>query len=86
MIEPAVTGGVERSCEDGRDRGDARFPQLQYHSGADGGARRRRPVTGNSGWCPVDPITFASKLQPDIHVISDAIVGGDVPNPPSANT
>jgi NADPH-dependent 2,4-dienoyl-CoA reductase/sulfur reductase-like enzyme len=44
-------------------------------------------LTGNSGWCPVDPITFASKLQPDIHVIGDAIVGGDMPKSAfSANT
>ena len=29
-------------------------------------------VTDRTGWCPVDPVTFISKLQPNIHVIGDA--------------
>jgi NADPH-dependent 2,4-dienoyl-CoA reductase/sulfur reductase-like enzyme len=32
-----------------------------------------------SGWCPVDPVTFESKLVPGIHVIGDAAVGGAMP-------
>jgi NADPH-dependent 2,4-dienoyl-CoA reductase/sulfur reductase-like enzyme len=36
-------------------------------------------LTDGSGWCPVDPATFASTLQPDIHVVGDAIAGGDMP-------
>ena len=32
-----------------------------------------------SGWCPIDPITFESKLQPGIHVIGDATSAGDMP-------
>ncbi len=36
-------------------------------------------VADRSGWCPVDPITFASKLQPDIHVIGDAAIAGAMP-------
>lgn len=32
-----------------------------------------------SGWCPVDPETFESKLVPSIHLAGDAIVGGDMP-------
>jgi NADPH-dependent 2,4-dienoyl-CoA reductase/sulfur reductase-like enzyme len=44
-------------------------------------------LTDKSGCCPVDPVTFASTLQPDIHVIGDAIVGGDMPKSAfSANT
>ena len=35
-------------------------------------------VADRSGWCPIDPVTFESKLQPNIHVIGDAaIAGGD---------
>ena len=35
-------------------------------------------VADRSGWCPVDPVTFESKLVPNIHVIGDAaIMGGD---------
>lgn len=31
------------------------------------------------GWCPVDQRTFASSLQPDIHVIGDAAIAGKMP-------
>lgn len=36
-------------------------------------------LTDASGWCPVDPTTFESKLQADIHIVGDAIIGGDMP-------
>lgn len=32
-----------------------------------------------SGWCPTDPVTFASTLQPDVHVVGDSVVSGDMP-------
>jgi len=32
-----------------------------------------------SGWCPVDPVTFESTLQPGVHLVGDAIIGGDMP-------
>ncbi|MGC2778847.1 MAG: NAD(P)/FAD-dependent oxidoreductase [Bradyrhizobium sp.] len=32
-----------------------------------------------TGWCPIDPVTFASKLAPDMHVIGDACLGGGIP-------
>ena len=38
----------------------------------------------NTGWCPIDPATFASKLVPDIHVIGDACFGGTMPKSASA--
>jgi sulfide dehydrogenase [flavocytochrome c] flavoprotein chain len=41
-------------------------------------------VTDKTGWCPIDPITFASKLVPDIHVIGDACLGGGIPKSASA--
>ena len=31
-------------------------------------------ATDNTGWCPIDPVTFASKLVPNIHVIGDACI------------
>jgi NADPH-dependent 2,4-dienoyl-CoA reductase/sulfur reductase-like enzyme len=37
-----------------------------------------------TGWCPIDPVTFASKLVPDIHVIGDACLGGAIPKSASA--
>jgi NADPH-dependent 2,4-dienoyl-CoA reductase/sulfur reductase-like enzyme len=32
-----------------------------------------------TGWCPIDPATFESRLQPGIHVIGDAAIGGAMP-------
>ncbi|KFG70914.1 NAD(P)/FAD-dependent oxidoreductase [Microvirga sp. BSC39] len=32
-----------------------------------------------SGWCPIDPVTFESRLQPNIHVIGDASIAGGMP-------
>ena len=40
-------------------------------------------VADRSGWCPIDPTTFESKLQPKIHVIGDAAIAGAMPNSPS---
>ena len=36
-------------------------------------------VTDRSGWCPIDPATFESKLQPGVHVIGDAAIAGAMP-------
>jgi NADPH-dependent 2,4-dienoyl-CoA reductase/sulfur reductase-like enzyme len=36
-------------------------------------------VADRSGWCPIDPATFESKLQPNIHVIGDAAIAGAMP-------
>lgn len=38
----------------------------------------------NTGWCPIDPVTFASRLVPDIHVIGDACFGGTIPKSAAA--
>src|SRR6266576_3465923 len=38
----------------------------------------------NTGWCPIDPVTFASKLVPNIHVVGDACFGGGIPKSASA--
>lgn len=36
-------------------------------------------VADQTGWCPVDPVTFESKLQKGIHVLGDAIIAGGMP-------
>ena len=36
-------------------------------------------VADPSGWCPIDPVSFASTLQPNIHVIGDAAIAGAMP-------
>jgi len=37
-----------------------------------------------TGWCPIDPTTFASRLVPNTHVIGDACLGGGIPKSASA--
>jgi sulfide dehydrogenase [flavocytochrome c] flavoprotein chain len=36
-------------------------------------------VADRSGWCPIDPVTFESRLQPNIHVVGDASIAGGMP-------
>ncbi len=44
-----------------------------------GAIAERAGVTDRSLWCPIDPVTFESKLQPSIHVIGDAALAGAMP-------
>jgi sulfide dehydrogenase [flavocytochrome c] flavoprotein chain len=39
----------------------------------------RAGVAGQTGWCAIDPVTFESRLQPNIHVIGDAAIAGGMP-------
>lgn len=41
-------------------------------------------VADNTGWCPIDPVSFGSKLVPNIHVIGDACIAGQLPKSASA--
>jgi NADPH-dependent 2,4-dienoyl-CoA reductase/sulfur reductase-like enzyme len=41
-------------------------------------------ATDATGWCPIDPVTFESKLAKNIHVIGDACLGGGIPKSASA--
>ena len=36
-------------------------------------------VADRTGWCPIDPVTFESRLQPGMHVIGDAAIAGAMP-------
>ncbi len=36
-------------------------------------------VSDGTGWCPVDPVSFESTLQPGIHVIGDAAIAAPMP-------
>jgi sulfide dehydrogenase [flavocytochrome c] flavoprotein chain len=36
-------------------------------------------VADRTGWCPIDPVTFESRLQPHIHVLGDACIAGAMP-------
>ena len=41
-------------------------------------------ATDATGWGPIDPVTFESKLLRNIHVIGDACLGGGIPKSASA--
>ena len=43
------------------------------------GVAQRAGLADATGWCPVDPVTFESRLHPDVHVVGDAIAGGSMP-------
>lgn len=36
-------------------------------------------VTDSSGWCPIDPSSFESRVMPKIHVIGDSAIAGAMP-------
>lgn len=36
-------------------------------------------VADQTGWCPIDPVSFESTLQPGIHIIGDAAIAGAMP-------
>jgi sulfide dehydrogenase [flavocytochrome c] flavoprotein subunit len=44
-----------------------------------GHVAERAGVADQTGWCPIDPVTFESRLQPNIHVIGDAAIAGGMP-------
>jgi NADPH-dependent 2,4-dienoyl-CoA reductase/sulfur reductase-like enzyme len=48
-------------------------PQRAGHIGEIAGA------ADQTGWCPIDPVTFESRLQPGVHVIGDAAIAGAMP-------
>lgn len=36
-------------------------------------------IADGTGWCPIDPATFESRLVPNIHVLGDACIAGGMP-------
>ncbi len=44
-----------------------------------GAIARIAGAADRSGWCPIDPVTFESRLLPNVHVIGDAAIAGGMP-------
>ena len=44
-----------------------------------GGIAALAGVANQTGWCPIDPVTFESSLVPGIHVVGDATIAGSMP-------
>jgi len=40
---------------------------------------RQTGLSNDSGWCPVNAVTWESKIHPNIHVIGDASIAGKMP-------
>jgi NADPH-dependent 2,4-dienoyl-CoA reductase/sulfur reductase-like enzyme len=40
---------------------------------------RMAGAADRSGWCPIDPVSFESRLLPGVHVIGDAAIAGAMP-------
>lgn len=36
-------------------------------------------IADQTGWCPIDPVTFEARQQPGVHVIGDAAIAGGMP-------
>lgn len=51
---------------------------------AAGALAREAGLADGTGFCPVDPETFESRLAPGIHVIGDACIAGDMPKSASS--
>jgi len=87
MIEwlPAqFTGGVKsvdvktRAIKTGGDTFNASVANIIPAQIA-GELAQRVGLADQTGWCPIDPMTFESRLHPAIHVIGDATNAGDMP-------
>jgi len=44
-----------------------------------GAIARAAGLANDNGWCPVDPMTFASTRAPHVHVVGDASIAGAMP-------
>jgi len=44
-----------------------------------GALAQRAGAADRSGWCPIDPASFESRLLPKVHVIGDACIAGAMP-------
>jgi len=72
-VEPATKTFVTDFARHKADVGNVIPPQQASRIAALAG------VTDRTLWCPIDPVTFESKLKPGIHVIGDAAIAGAMP-------
>jgi NADPH-dependent 2,4-dienoyl-CoA reductase/sulfur reductase-like enzyme len=72
-IKPKEKIFVTEFGEHRADVGNVIPPQRAGHIALSSG------IADQTGWCPIDPVTFESKLQPGVHVIGDACIGGGMP-------
>lgn len=71
----AVEGGMVKTASDAFKASVANIIPPQRA----GALAQKSGLADASGWCPVDPQTFESMLQPGIYVVGDAANAGDMP-------
>lgn len=79
-VEPATRTFVTEFATHQADVANVIPPQRAAAAAAIAG------VTDQTGWCPVDPVTFESTLRPSVHVLGDAIIAGGMPKSAFAAT
>ena len=68
--------GMRLNTEFGWEEGDViNYIPAQWA----GAVARKSGLADDSGWCPVDHVTFESTLIPNVHVIGDACKAGAMP-------
>lgn len=83
--KPLSSGGKAASIDIAKRTIETDFDNYNYAvanvipSQIAGGIAVVAGVADNTGWCPIDPTTFESLLQKNIHVIGDAAIAGAMP-------
>ena len=72
-IKPGEKTFVTEFGEHKADVGNVIPPQRAGRIAIDSG------IADQTGWCPIDPVTFEARSQPGVHVIGDACIAGGMP-------
>jgi sulfide dehydrogenase [flavocytochrome c] flavoprotein subunit len=75
-VESVDPSGMTVKCGYGVEKGDVINIIPPQRAGA---ITRAAGLSADNGWCPIDPVTFASTKAADVHVIGDASIAGAMP-------
>ena len=75
-VESVDPAAMTVKCGFGNQKGDVVNIIPPQRAGA---IAQAAGLTGDNGWCPVDPMTFASTKAANVHVIGDASIAGAMP-------
>lgn len=75
-VESVDPAAMTVKCGFGNQKGDVVNLIPPQRAGA---IARAAGLAGDNGWCPVDPMTFASTKAENVHVIGDASIAGAMP-------
>ena len=75
-VESVDATAMTVKCGFGNQKGDVINVIPPQRAGA---IARAAGLANDNGWCPVDPVTFASTRAPHVHVVGDASIAGAMP-------